>query len=109
MGFAFHAMSEKVAKDPAAAAAELKALVDKGATCATIAEKYEVTLRTVGRWLSRLRSVLGAEQLGFALREGRRPGSKNARPRRDKGRKTGPLKKKRRAPKKGVANSDMMA
>lgn len=104
MGFAFHDMSRRVDKEPEAAAAELKVLVEGGATCAVIAERYEVTLRTVGRWLSRLREKLGADGLGFTLREGRRPGSKNSRPRRDKGRKTGRLKKKIRAVKKVVAN-----
>src|SRR5512139_607731 len=104
MGFAFHDMSRRVDKEPAAAAAELKTLVEGGATCATIAANYEVTLRTVGRWLSRLREKLGADGLGFALREGRRPGSKNARPRRDKGRKMKASKKKKRAPKKVLVN-----
>lgn len=103
---AMHPMSARVLKDPKAAAAELKTFFDAGSTCAVVAAKYDVTPRTLGRWVSRLREALGADGLGFVLREGRRPGSKNGRVRRDKGRKVGRSEKKKRASKKVVANSD---
>lgn len=105
MGFVFHSMSEKVSKEPAAAAKLIKKHVEKGETCAQIAERYGVTLRTVGRWIARLREVLGADQLGFVLREGRRPGSRNAK----KPEETSVPGKKARGPKKAVAICDNMA
>lgn len=92
---AMHEMSERVAKDPSGAAAAFKLIVDGGGDCAAIAAKYEVTLRTVSRWVARLREKLGAEKLGFVLREGRKPGSKNP----PKPSKTGRSKKKKRAKK----------
>jgi cobalamin biosynthesis protein CbiG len=101
MGYqAMHEMSERVAKDPSGAAAAIRAIVDAGGDCAAVAAKYEVTLRTVGRWVARLKTALGAEGLGFVLREGRKPGTRS--PRSKKAEKTGRSKKKKRPTKKAL-------
>jgi len=97
MPFSFSEMTATVAKDPKAAASAFAEIVNAGGDCSAIAARYEVTLRTVVRWISRLRQALGADGLGFTLREGRKPGVPQG-PR--KASKSGRSKKKKRVAKK---------
>lgn len=103
MGFEFVEFSAKVAREPAAAAEELRRLfVEEKLTAEQVGERLGgVKRRTVVRWISRLRDALGEEGLGFRPREGRRPGVEQARKKRRRSKRSS---KKRTPPKKVIAN-----
>lgn len=76
LGAARYAFAEKVAADPAKAAAELHALAERGLTARQIGEALGgATARTVTRWVAALNAKLpGSVQI--ELRRGPRVGSK---------------------------------